>query len=586
NGQALTEVNDTNVTMTLGGSPTTALLNATSMTLGWTGQLAVPRGGTGNSTFTAYSLICAGTSATGAFQNVVGTGTLNQALISNGPGALPSWQTIDLVVPAALTKTDDTNVTLTLGGTPATALLQATSLTLGWTGTLSPTRGGTGIGTYVLGDTLYGSGVNTLAKLSGNITSNIQYLAQTGTGAVSAAPVWTTISGGDITGAALTKVDDTNVTLTLGGTPSTALLRAASITAGWTGTLAATRGGTAQSTYATGDTLYASAANTLSKLTGNITTGKQYLSQTGTGAASQPPAWATISGSDITGAALTKADDTNVTLTLGGSPTTALLNASSITAGWTGQLGLTRGGTAASLTASNGGIVYSTASALAILAGTATAGQMLQSGSSTTPAWSTSTYPATNAINTLLYASSANVMAALPTANSSILVTNSSGVPAWGTTLPAFTTSSITFSPTTGGIVGTPTNDNAAAGKVGEFVTSNVAAGSATSISSATATNLTSISLTAGDWDVWGNIRLASTGLNAAADVWISTTSATLPDASLRNGIVVTHTAVALSAPTVRLSLSGTTTVYISAQITITSGTSTQCGTLSARRVR
>ena len=38
------------------------------------------------------------------------------------------------VTPAALTETNDTNVTLTLGGTPSTALLQATSLTLGWTG--------------------------------------------------------------------------------------------------------------------------------------------------------------------------------------------------------------------------------------------------------------------------------------------------------------------------------------------------------------------------------------------------------------------------------------------------------------------
>lgn len=47
---------------------------------------------------------------------------------------------------AALTKTDDTNVTLTLGGTPSTALLAATSLTLGWSGTLSVARGGTGGG--------------------------------------------------------------------------------------------------------------------------------------------------------------------------------------------------------------------------------------------------------------------------------------------------------------------------------------------------------------------------------------------------------------------------------------------------------
>jgi hypothetical protein len=51
------------------------------------------------------------------------------------------------VTPAALTKTDDTNVTLTLGGTPATALLQATSLTLGWSGTLAVSRGGTGAAT-------------------------------------------------------------------------------------------------------------------------------------------------------------------------------------------------------------------------------------------------------------------------------------------------------------------------------------------------------------------------------------------------------------------------------------------------------
>lgn len=46
----------------------------------------------------------------------------------------------DAVTPAALTRSNDTNVTLTLGGTPTTALLQATSLTLGWTGTLADGR--------------------------------------------------------------------------------------------------------------------------------------------------------------------------------------------------------------------------------------------------------------------------------------------------------------------------------------------------------------------------------------------------------------------------------------------------------------
>lgn len=54
--------------------------------------LPVAGGGTGNSTFTAYAVICAGTTATGAFQNVSGLGTSGQVLTSNGAGALPSWQ--------------------------------------------------------------------------------------------------------------------------------------------------------------------------------------------------------------------------------------------------------------------------------------------------------------------------------------------------------------------------------------------------------------------------------------------------------------------------------------------------------------
>ncbi len=47
------------------------------------------------------------------------------------------------ITPSPLTKTDDTNVTVTLGGTPATALLKATSITMGWAGSLAVGRGGT-----------------------------------------------------------------------------------------------------------------------------------------------------------------------------------------------------------------------------------------------------------------------------------------------------------------------------------------------------------------------------------------------------------------------------------------------------------
>src|SRR6266481_4105598 len=55
NGSALTEFNDTNVTLTLGGTPATALLQPVSLTLGWTGTLAVARGGTGAATSAAHT---------------------------------------------------------------------------------------------------------------------------------------------------------------------------------------------------------------------------------------------------------------------------------------------------------------------------------------------------------------------------------------------------------------------------------------------------------------------------------------------------------------------------------------------------
>jgi hypothetical protein len=56
---------------------------------------------------------------------------------------------------------------------------------------------------------------------------------------------------------------------------------------------------------------------------------------------------------------------------------------------------------------------------------------MLLSGSSTTPAWSTVTHPATTTINQLLYSSSANVIAGVSVVNSAGLTTTSGGVPTW-----------------------------------------------------------------------------------------------------------------------------------------------------------
>lgn len=85
------------------------------------------------------------------------------------------------VTPSPLTKTDDTNVTLTLGGTPASALLQATSITVGWTGTLSAARGGFGMNVSAQnGVPLFAAGVPTFTGTTG-----------TGSVVLSADPVFT-----------------------------------------------------------------------------------------------------------------------------------------------------------------------------------------------------------------------------------------------------------------------------------------------------------------------------------------------------------------------------------------------------------
>lgn len=94
---------------------------------------------------------------------------------------------------AALTKVDDTNVTLTLGGTPASALLAATSLTLGWTGTLSVARGGTGAGTFTQYGVIFGNATAALGVTAVGATG--QYL-KSGNG--TAAPAFAQVASTEI----------------------------------------------------------------------------------------------------------------------------------------------------------------------------------------------------------------------------------------------------------------------------------------------------------------------------------------------------------------------------------------------------
>ena len=155
-----------------------------------------------------------------------------------------------------------------------------------------------------------------------------------------------------------------------------------------------------------------------------------------------------------------------------------------------------------------------------------------------------------------------------------------------GQTIP-----SITFS-TTSGIIGTTTNNNAAAGSVGELVSSVIASGSPTSLTSTTNANVTSISLTAGDWDVWGNISyVPGAGTTAVSLIgWISATSATLPDASLYSAALIGGAALSIdvgfTVPMLRFSLATTTTIYMSTVAVFAVNTLGAAGGLYARRIR
>ena len=141
-------------------------------------------------------------------------------------------------------------------------------------------------------------------------------------------------------------------------------------------------------------------------------------------------------------------------------------------------------------------------------------------------------------------------------------------------------------------IGGTTAGDNAASGFVGEYISSNIASGSAVTVANTTATDITHISLTAGDWDVWGNITWVSFATNMY-DVlgWINTTSATTIDPSLTYYIsdgsgTAINAFISTPPPSQRISISSTTSVYLSCYTTMASGNATACGTISARRVR
>ncbi|MDR3448344.1 MAG: hypothetical protein P4M15_01100 [Alphaproteobacteria bacterium] len=143
----------------------------------------------------------------------------------------------------------------------------------------------------------------------------------------------------------------------------------------------------------------------------------------------------------------------------------------------------------------------------------------------------------------------------------------------------------LAFTPTTNGILGTATNDNASSGVVGEYITANA---SGVSLTSGTATNITSISLAAGDWDVDGNVYFVPSAVMTNIYAGSNSTSATFPGVNNFSQLHLSFASALASSlviPTQRYSLSSTTTIYLIGQSSF-GGTCTAGGLIRARRVR
>jgi hypothetical protein len=197
--------------------------------------------------------------------------------------------------------------------------------------------------------------LGTTPALSG--TTNFGTSGQVLTSAGSAAtPTWTSLSSSAVT---------TFQTSLSGLTPATATSGAVTLA----GTLGATSGGTSQSTYTTGDILYASASNTLSKLP--IGSAGQLLTVT-----AGVPAWGAAPATGVTSFSAG---------TTGFTPSTATTGAVTLA----GTLAIANGGTNGTAAATAGGVSYGTGTAYAFTAA-GTAGYVLTSNGASAPTWAAS----------------------------------------------------------------------------------------------------------------------------------------------------------------------------------------------------
>jgi hypothetical protein len=203
-------------------------------------------------------------------------------------------------------------------------------------------------------------------------------------------------------------------------------------------------------------------------------------------------------------------------------------------------------------------------------------------------------------------ATTANINTALPSATTSqvyagsgaagvatVIGTTGSGNAVLATS-PTITSPTITSPTITLPLISGVTNGaNAAAGNVGEVIYSSIPVGSAVSVSTAVPTNVTSVLLTAGDWDCDGNIVNNPSGTSPGVFTGgMSTVSNTLPTppaggyAKMGGAAGVSGQSEAIALSRQQYNISSSQTVYLVVNQSFSGGTMSVYGQIYCRRMR
>lgn len=146
--------------------------------------------------------------------------------------------------------------------------------------------------------------------------------------------------------------------------------------------------------------------------------------------------------------------------------------------------------------------------------------------------------------------------------------------------------------------IGTTTNNNAAAGSIGEYITSSVASSGAIVMNSGTpiTTVSTGATVTAGDYDAQGtacystaiatSITVLEQGISTSNNTFSTLGSYTSDQFAAMVPLATGTNEICRSTPTVRISLSGTSTVFLVTRGVFTVSTLSSYGFLRLRRVR